>query len=146
MFYLFLRETETEWRWGRGEREGDTESEAGSRIWAVSTEPNTGLEPMNCEIMTWAEVWHLTNWATQAPLFYFFNVYFVYFWERKRGREQRRGREGTEHKIWSGLHANSREPNVGLKLTTCEIMTWVKVRCHPDESPRYPCFDILWLE
>ena len=34
------------------EREGDTESEAGSRLRAVSTEPDVGLEPMDCEIMT----------------------------------------------------------------------------------------------
>ena len=34
------------------EREGDTESEAGSRLRAGSTEPNTGLEPTNREIMT----------------------------------------------------------------------------------------------
>ena len=34
------------------EREGDTESEAGSGLWAVSTEPNVGLELMNHEIMT----------------------------------------------------------------------------------------------
>ena len=32
------------------EREGDTESEAGSRLRAVSTEPNAGLKPTNCEI------------------------------------------------------------------------------------------------
>ena len=31
-----------------GEREGDPESEAGSRLQGVSTEPNTGLEFMNC--------------------------------------------------------------------------------------------------
>ena len=37
---------------GGAEREGDTESKGGSRLWAVSTEPNTGLEPMNHEIMT----------------------------------------------------------------------------------------------
>ena len=49
------------------ESEGDTESKAGSRFWAVSTEPDTGLELTDCEIMTWAEVRHLTNWATQAP-------------------------------------------------------------------------------
>ena len=49
------------------EREGDTESETGSRLWAVSTEPDTGLELTDREIMTWAEVGHLTNWATQAP-------------------------------------------------------------------------------
>ena len=34
------------------EREGDTESKAGSRLQAVSTEPDFGLEPMNCGIMT----------------------------------------------------------------------------------------------
>ena len=37
---------------GWAEREGDTESEAGSRLPAVSTEPDTGLEPTNHEIMT----------------------------------------------------------------------------------------------
>ena len=34
------------------EREGDTEAEAGSRLWAVSTEPDAGLELTSCEIMT----------------------------------------------------------------------------------------------
>ena len=37
---------------GEGQREGDTESEAGSRLRAVSTEPDTGLEPTSCEIVT----------------------------------------------------------------------------------------------
>ena len=32
---------------GGAEREGDTESETGSRLQAVSTEPKVGLEPMN---------------------------------------------------------------------------------------------------
>ena len=35
-----------------GVERGDTESEAGSRLRAVSTEPDAGLEPINCEIMT----------------------------------------------------------------------------------------------
>ena len=34
------------------EREGDTESEGGSRLQAVSTEPDSGLELMNREIVT----------------------------------------------------------------------------------------------
>ena len=34
------------------EREGDTESEAGSRLRAVSTEPHTGLKPMSRKNMT----------------------------------------------------------------------------------------------
>ena len=38
---------------GRGrKREGDTESETGSRLRAVSTEPDAGLEPTDREIMT----------------------------------------------------------------------------------------------
>ena len=34
------------------EREGDTESEAGSRLLVLSTEPDTGLELTDREIMT----------------------------------------------------------------------------------------------
>ena len=65
--YCWERERQSTSR-GGAEREGDTESEAGSRLWAVSTEPDAGLEPRNHEIMTWADVRSLTDWATQAPL------------------------------------------------------------------------------
>ena len=41
---------------GGAETEGDTESQAGSRLRAVSAEPDVGLEPM-----TWAEVGPLTD-------------------------------------------------------------------------------------
>ena len=37
---------------GGVEREGDTESEAGSRLHAVNIEPDMRLELTNCEIMT----------------------------------------------------------------------------------------------
>ena len=37
---------------GGAERQADTESEAGSRLQAVSTEPNMGLELTDREIMT----------------------------------------------------------------------------------------------
>ena len=37
---------------GGAESEGDPESEAGSRLRAVSTEPDAGLEPTDREIMT----------------------------------------------------------------------------------------------
>ena len=40
---------------GGSEREGDPESEAGSRLRAVSAEPNLGLKLTNSEIMTLAE-------------------------------------------------------------------------------------------
>ena len=50
MFFL-ISEGEREHEQGKG-REGDTEFEAGSRLRAVSTEPDAGLELMNWEIMT----------------------------------------------------------------------------------------------
>ena len=37
---------------GGVEREGNTESEAGSRLLVVSTELDAGFQLMNCEIMT----------------------------------------------------------------------------------------------
>ena len=52
---------------GGAEREGDTEWEAGSRLWAISPEPDAGLKLTDREIATWAEVGRLTDWATQAP-------------------------------------------------------------------------------
>ena len=66
---MFIFATERDKAWAReGQRERDTESEAGFRFWADSTEPNVGLEPTNHEIMTRAEVRGSTSWATQAPL------------------------------------------------------------------------------
>ena len=51
--YLFLRQRETQHERGRvREREGDTESETGSRLRAVSTEPDAVLELTDREIMT----------------------------------------------------------------------------------------------
>ena len=67
MFIYFWRRERQSMSGGGAEREGDTECEAGSRLRAVSTDPDAGLELMDCEIMTWAKVRRLTNWATQAP-------------------------------------------------------------------------------
>ena len=53
MFILFLKERERERERekesvnGEGQSERETESKAGSRLRAVSTEPNAGLEPTN---------------------------------------------------------------------------------------------------
>ena len=65
--HFWERERERESMSREEAERGDTEYEAGSRLWAVSTEPNVGLEATKCEIMMWAEVGCLTNWATQAP-------------------------------------------------------------------------------
>ena len=105
-FSFFLRERQC--KQGRGrEREGDTESEAGSRLQAVSTEPNVGLKLQNHKIMTWAKVGSLTNWATQAPahkhFFKFLNILFIL----ERERESRGGAERGRHRIWNRLQAPS---------------------------------------
>ena len=63
---------------GWAERDGDRESEAGFGLWAVSIEPNTGLEPTIRKIMTWAEVGCLTGRATQVPQQYRFYKGSIY--------------------------------------------------------------------
>ena len=53
--FIFDRETETERQsanGGEAKGEGDTESKAGSRLRAISTESDMGLESTNREIMT----------------------------------------------------------------------------------------------
>ena len=68
MFMYFWERQRQNMSRGGAEREGDTESKAGSRLRAVSTETDAGLELMDREIMTWAEVGRPTDWAIQAPL------------------------------------------------------------------------------
>ena len=78
--------------WGGAEREGDTESETGSRLWAVSTEPDAGLELTDREIMTWAKVGCPTDQATQAPLIRSILKTWLLFCDEKplKGCEQRK--------------------------------------------------------
>ena len=52
VFYLFLGQREST-NGGGAEREGDTESETGSRLRAISPEPDAGLELTDREIVTW---------------------------------------------------------------------------------------------
>ena len=114
---------------GGSEREGDTESETGSRLWAVSTEPNAGLELTDCKTMTWAEVGCLTDWATQVPL-------FVYFWERDC--TSRGGAEKGRQRIRSWLCTKSSKPDVRLELTNCKIMSWAAVSRSTDRPTQAP--------
>ena len=71
--YLFiLRERERKWGWGAGG--------IPSRLRAVSAEPEAGLDPMNHEIMTWAEMKsQILNWLSHpsAPRIHGFNSYFT---------------------------------------------------------------------
>ena len=51
--FIFKREGERQSVSGEGaEKEGDTEFKTGSRLQAVSTDPDVGLEPMYREIRT----------------------------------------------------------------------------------------------
>ena len=73
MFIYFWDNVRDRVQAAEGQTEGDTESEVGSRLWAVSPEPDVGLKLMNHAIMIWAEIGCLTDWATQAPLSTFIN-------------------------------------------------------------------------
>ena len=66
---------------GEGQRERETQNPKQAPGWAVSTEPDVGLELMDRDIMTWAEVGHLTHWATQALLNVFSKNRFPVNWE-----------------------------------------------------------------
>ena len=82
--FIYFWETERNRARAREGQRGRTGLEAGSRLWAVSTEPDAGLQPTNREIMIWVEVWGSTDWATQAPqhlsFFYFTkqNTFLIY--------------------------------------------------------------------
>ena len=73
MFVCYERES------GRGaEREGERER-IPSRLPTLSAEPAVRLNPMNCEIMTWAEIRSqtLTSWATQGPHNVFLSIEYL---------------------------------------------------------------------
>ena len=53
-------------KWGKG-RERERGERIPSRLCTVSPEPDAGLEPTNCEIMTWAEVRCLTIEPPRCP-------------------------------------------------------------------------------
>ena len=68
--FIYFQERQRQCEQGRVRERRETQNPKqapGSRLWAVSTEPDTGLKPTNCEIMTWAEVRGLSDWATEAP-------------------------------------------------------------------------------
>ena len=83
--FIFLREHKQ----GKGrerEREGDTASKAGSRLWAVSTEPDAGSSP-----------WTVTSWpepkSEAQRLSHPGTPKFVYFWECVGMEEEQRERD-----------------------------------------------------
>ena len=112
---------------GGADREGDTESEAGFRPWAVSTEPATWLEPVNHEIMTCAEVGLSTDWDTQVPLrHYYYTKMHMSGWNLVSGVSLPKGggyllSNMTAHAIRSNLHVNSIKMTWSKKRFVCEF-------------------------
>ena len=130
---------------GGAEREGDTELEAASRLWAISPEPDAGLKLTDREIVTWAEVGPLTNWATQAPaiifiLKKFFNVLFIFEIERDRAwmGEGQRERETQNWKQAPGSEPSAQSQMRGSNSRTTR--SWPEPKSDPQltEPPRRP--------
>ena len=75
-----------------------------------------------------------------SVVFFVFST-FIYFWDRERqsmngGGAERAG--DTESETRSRLRAINPEPDVGLKLTDREIVTWLKSDAQPTAPPRRP--------
>ena len=122
--------------------EGHTEREREgipSRLHTVHAEPNVGLEPTNCEIVTWAKIksWML-NWLSHSgitksmPCFFCFLFFVFNFWrlfsfkrEREREREteckQGRARERGRHRIGSRPQAVSCQHKAGHGARTHKL-------------------------
>ena len=72
---------------GEGQRERETESEAGSRLWAVSTEPDAGLELMQDHDRSQSWTLHLTE-PPRRPI-------FSLLFERERDEQGREAERET---------------------------------------------------
>ena len=124
---------------GGPEREGER---IPSRLCTVNAEANTGLEPTNNEIMTWAERdQELDAQPTEPPrhpYFFFIFVSLIYFYFESESTTV-----GRAERIPSRLHDDSTEPHAGIKPTNCEIMTWAKISCLTDWTTQAPLSSIL---
>ena len=73
--------------------------------------------------------------------YYYFYYFNAYFWERQRQNASGLGaeREGdTKSEAGSRFRAVGTEPDAGLELTSCEIMTWAEVGRPTDWATQAP--------
>ena len=70
---------------------------------------------------------------------FFFKIFLMFIFEKERAQAgvQKQGRRRGQ-RTWSGLCADSSEPDVGHELRNCEIMTWAKIRCSTDWATQVP--------
>ena len=60
---------------------------------------------------------------------FIFNIFLLVYFERERESTSRGGAESKTNRIPSRLQTVSAEPNVGLELKNCEIMTsWAEIK------------------
>ena len=88
---------------GGAEGEGDTESEAGSRLQAVSAEPKVGLKPVNHDLSrSWRH-----NRLSHPGAHHF--IFYVYLFLRQRQSMSGGGAEREGDRIRSRLQALSHQ-------------------------------------
>ena len=113
LFISWERDGESQ---GRAEREkGRHRIRSRPRLWAVSTEPDAELKLTNREIMTWAEFWCLTDWATQVP------------------------QEGFLKSHWTPVREKNKNP---LSLQVCLVRSLYQWR--PSETHKGCAISIHW--
>ena len=130
--FIFERERETACARVEGQRQR-VRQRIPSRLHAVSTEPDAGLEPMNHEIMTWGEIKsqtlnQLSHPGTPLPSL----LMFIYLFLRQRDREcageGQRERETQNMKRAPGSGLLAQSPMRGSYPWT--------VRSWPEPKPR----------
>ena len=128
---------------GGSEREGDTESEARSGLWAVSTDPNTEAPTHKQWDHDLSRTLTLKGPPTRPKnsyfLKYFFKSLFIYF-ERGResmGREGQRQRE-RERQSQAGSAGSAQSLTCGSNSRNCEIMTWAGIKSRMLNQTSHP--------
>ena len=79
------------------------------------------------KVIYFHNVFTLNCWHTQLLVFSHFFLSFISFERKWKGLWVGRGRESQRERISSRLHAVS--PDLGLKPTNLEIMSWTKIKC-----------------
>ena len=99
----------------------------------------------------------LNVFLSDMPYFSFTFLFFEKEGASEWGTQRENPRRGREREKWahpSGPRAHLKQglslPDIGLKLTNCEIMTWAKVKCLMNEPPRHPLLlskdSLLYIE
>ena len=147
---------------GGAEREGDTESEAGSRLRAVSTEPDAGLKPTNCwdHDVSRSQTPNLLSHPGTPYLKKWFNLFkkiflmflFIFETERDRARlgEGQRERETQNRKQAPGSERSAQSPMRGSNTQTVrswpELKSYANRLSHPGAPALYPLDPSMLLQ